>query len=129
MPIVEAAFGANGPGGLWEYHPGMENTCRRLIHEFMNPFPISRFLSARARDICLLLPRIQAGTKRGRVIRHPEYRHGLELYSLLLAATEQSLDELADWPSPRQAPRRDRGSSAPRQRQRRPAGRAKEPSS
>lgn len=88
-------------GGLWEYRPGVENLCRQLVHELMAPFPISRFLSSRVRDICMLLPRFESVGKRGRLLRHPEYNYGYELYSLWLAARGESPDALADWPYPK----------------------------
>ena len=97
---VAGALGAAGPGGLWEHEGGLEHVCRRLVHEFMAPFPVSRFLSARVRDICMLVPRLEEGQRRGRVLRHPEYRHGRELFSLWLAAQGRSPEPLDHWPQP-----------------------------
>jgi len=110
---MRADLGGDVPGELWEGQPGLEHACRNLVHGFMDPFPISRFLSARARDICMLLPRFQTNAKRGRVARHPEYHYGYELYSLWLVVQGRSQDELADWPRPRPAPA---GSRDPRPR-------------
>ncbi len=95
---IRAELGGGTPGQLWEFQSGIDHVCRNLVHEFMAPFPISRFLSARARDICMLLPRFEAGIKRGRVARHPEYQYGYELYSLWLATQGESQESLAEWP-------------------------------
>jgi poly(A) polymerase len=119
---IAAAFGDGEPAMLWEHQPGHEHICRQLIHEFMSPFSVSRFLSARTRDICQLVPRIKAGFKRGRIIRHPEYRYGYELFSLLLAATGESQDALDDWPRPRPSSKGGRRRGSPRQGGRRPKG-------
>ncbi len=107
--------------GLWDYQPGLEHVCRNLVHEFMEPFPISRFLSSRARDICMLLPRFLGSGKRSRMARHPEYPYGCELFSLWLATRGESQDILDDWPSANSRsphPPRGRRSRPPR----RPAG-------
>jgi poly(A) polymerase len=118
---LRAELGAAEDDGMWEYQPGLEHVCRSLVHEFMEPFPISRFLSSRARDICMLLPRFQGNSKRGRMARHPEYRYGYELFSLWLATRGESLDVLEDWPSPSCRAARPRGGRGPRP-PRRPTG-------
>jgi poly(A) polymerase len=124
---IASAFGDGRPEELWEHRPGQEHICRQLIHEFMAPFSVSRFLSARTRDICQLVPRIKVGFKRGRIIRHPEYRYGHELFSLLLAATGESQDALEDWPRPRPSTKGGRRRGPSRSGGRKPRGKGPRP--
>jgi len=117
---IAAALGDGGRDDLWQHQPGLEHVCRKLVHDFMDPFPVSRFLSARTRDICMLVPRIEEGQKRGRILRHPEYRYGHELFSLWLAARGEDLAPLDDWPRPKP---KSRGTE-----RRRPARKGRQPS-
>ena len=100
LPSVAEALGTNGIDELWTYELGIETECRQAIRRFFHPFPVSRFLTARVRDIILLLPKLKDGTLRKRVLRHPEYKYGRELLSLLVAVQGWDDELLQVWPQP-----------------------------
>jgi len=86
------------PGGLWEHNEGIEKTLRESVRKSYSPLPVPRVLTARARDILLLLPRFRQPAAKRRLLRHPEYRYARELYSLLSAIHGWDAAALADWP-------------------------------
>lgn len=89
------------PKRLWEHEAGLEPVCRDAVVEFMKPFPVPRFLSARARDVLLLLPRfVEADDPSRRLQRHPEYKYARELFLLWGACAGLPRQELEKWPAP-----------------------------
>lgn len=112
---------------LWDYESGIEHGCRTALHEFMMPFPLSRYFSSRMRDMLLLLPRLLTSVKREKLLRHPEYKYGRELLSLLITVKGWDASMLDPWPEidmreerkPRRT-RRRRGGASQRRRPRHP---------
>jgi len=100
FPAVAAALGPNESEPLWEYEPGMERECRTAIRDFFAPFPLSRYFTARVREIALLVPRFMQNTRRKRLLGHPEYKYGRELFSLLVTVRDWPVSLLAPWPQP-----------------------------
>ena len=98
LPAVAAALGCADTEPLWEHRAGIEIDCREAVRGFYYPFTVSRYLTARIRDIMLLLPSLARGIRRKRVMRHPEYRYGRELLSLLAQTESWGTDVLARWP-------------------------------
>jgi poly(A) polymerase len=98
LPYVVSCLGGTDVGGLWAHDPAVEHRCRAAVHEFLRPFPVSRFLSTRVRDILLLLPRFINRSRVSRLVRHPEYKYGRQLYGLLGCLCGWPEDLLADWP-------------------------------
>ncbi len=85
---------------LWSLHDGLERTCREAVVEVLYPLTVPRFLSARVRDVILLMPRFKIGRQPRRLQRHPEYKYARELFLLLVEVFGWD-KELADrWPSP-----------------------------
>ncbi len=117
LPYVVSRLGGQDLGSLWEQNAVVDHQCRALVHEFYHPFPLSRFLSARVRDILLLLPRLANRVRVSRVMAHPEYKYGRELYGLVGCVCGWPEDILAPWPPPPEShsPRR-RGRPGPRDR-------------
>lgn len=116
------------PTGLWEVRAGLERPCRDAVCDFLFPFPLPRFLSARTRDIILLLPRFLQDTGSKRLLRHPEYKYARELFLLWGHSAGVDRSTLESWPAPKpETPRHHRPESArgerpPRRRRRkRPA--------
>ncbi len=91
---------------LWEHQPGLERFCRDEILGFLQPLNVPRFLTARARDVILLLPRFRYNQKPGKLIRHPEYKYGRELFLLVAELFEWGDDIVSGWPAPDKARRR-----------------------
>jgi poly(A) polymerase len=100
LPYVVSRLGGTDLGSLWAHDPAIEHRCRAAVHDFFRPFPVSRFFSARVRDIVLLLPRFASRARLSRLVRHPEYRYGRELYGLLGHLCGWPEEALADWPVP-----------------------------
>ncbi len=105
FPAVAAELKGAPEAVLWERRPGLERPCRAAIQRFFTPFRVPRYLSARARDLILLLPRFFDGRRRARVLEHPEYKYSRELFSLLCEVRQWDEDLLQAWPPPRSAPR------------------------
>lgn len=101
FPEVEAELRDGSDTALWEGRPGLERPCRFAIQRFFEPFRIPRYLSARARDLSLLLPRFMDRRHAGRVVNHPEYKYARELFSLLCEVRDWDPDLLAAWPAPK----------------------------
>lgn len=123
LPYVVSRLGGSELGDLWAHDPPVEHHCRDAVHDFFHPFPVSRFLSSRVRDIALLLPRLASRVRLARLARHPEYKYALELYALIGRVCGWPDEGLAGWPVPVPAegpapgaerPRRPRGRRAPR---------------
>ncbi|NOY82216.1 MAG: polynucleotide adenylyltransferase PcnB [Kiritimatiellaeota bacterium] len=112
---VEAELKGPSDTVLWERRPGLEKPCRAAIQRFFAPFRVPRYLSARARDLILLLPRFFDGRRRGRVLEHPEYKYSRELFSLLCEVRRWDGDLLEGWPPPHSPP----GASGRRRNRRR----------
>jgi len=118
LPAVARNLGYAELGPLWEQQAGLERDVRMQIRAFFEPFPVSRYLTARMRDIILMLPRFAAGKRRSKLIRHPEYKYGRELFSLLAFVQEWPEDMVAAWPEPepRHSPRTTTGRKGRRSR-------------
>ncbi len=124
LPYVASRLGGKELGELWAYDPPVDHHCRDAVHDFFNPFPVSRFFSSRVRDIALLLPRFDSRTRMARLVRHPEYKYARELYALTGRVCGWPDDILAGWPlsaegleagtEPRPRPRGRRPPRAPR---------------
>ncbi len=99
LPAVEARLNPGcAAGELWPHRPGLERVCRETVTSFFSPFRVSRYFSARARDMLLLVSQFQ-GPVRGRLLCHPEYRYGRELASLVLEACGRDRSEFeSQWP-------------------------------
>jgi len=114
-PGVATALGCAETRDLCVTREGVERECRDAVRDFFRPFPVSRFFTARVRDIILMLPRLANASRRGRVMRHPDYMYGRELFSLLVAVCGLDGAPLDYWPPA--APTRSRrggGSRRPR---------------
>ena len=99
FPAVATALGCeDDPSRLWEPGEGVDAECREAIRRFFQPFTVSRFFTARVRDILLLLPRFRDPTTKGRLLRHPEYKYGRELFALLATVYQWGDECLAEWP-------------------------------
>lgn len=125
LPYVVSRLGGGDLGSLWVHEPAIEHRCRAAIHEFFQPFPVSRFFSSRVRDIVLLLPRFAGRIRMSRLARHPEYKYGRDLYGLLGHLCGWPEELLADWPPPESPGRGPGGRHRPGQGDRRapaPAG-------
>lgn len=100
LPHVTKALGATGTA-LWGHTGGLERRCRDEVVEFMKPFPVPRFLSARARDVLLLLPRFADSDQPSkRLLTHPEYKYARELFHLWGRCAGLDEKQLAVWPAP-----------------------------
>jgi poly(A) polymerase len=119
------------PGELWDPAQVEPAECRDLLNSFYWPFPVPRVLSARARDLILMLPRFADKRHPRKLLHHPEYKYARELF--LLVATVCGWPEECQecWPVPeplenedaetrRKNSRRGRRSRNGRRRQRPP---------
>jgi poly(A) polymerase len=116
FPAAAAALGCeHDPARLWEPGDGVDVECREAVRRFFQPFTVSRFFSARVRDILLLLPRFKDPASGNRLLRHPEYKYGRELFALLTTVCQWSGDTLSRWP-----PHDPALHGSPRRREQRP---------
>lgn len=106
---IAAKLGSSDPALFWEHQAGLERTCREAIAAFLQPYHLPRFLSARARDVVLMLPRFEGDQVRRKVLRHPEYRYARELFSLLCAVRGVGQDAMEHWPPAKHSPSRQTG--------------------
>ena len=97
---VTEKMGCHDLGDLWQHREGLEHECRTAIQEFFSPFPVSRYFTARVRDIIMLLPRLKSGLRKTAVMRSPEYKYGRELFSLVATVCGWHADVLDEWPAP-----------------------------
>jgi poly(A) polymerase len=125
LAYVVSRLGGTELGDLWSYDPPVELQCRDAVHDFFNPFPVSRFFSSRVRDIALLLPRFTSRVRMARLVRHPEYKYARELYALTGRVCGWPDDNLAGWPMSAESSEpgaepapRPRGRRAPRKARR-----------
>ncbi len=127
LPAAARGMGAEGLPELWHHQAGLERMCRRAIRSFFEPLPVSRYFTARVRDIILLAPRLEKGHACKRVMRHPEYKYGRELFALLVEVRKWDAGLLEPWPPPPPSQgRRPRRETRRRKRRRKPAhGRAR----
>lgn len=121
LPYVISRLGGPGDDDLWEHDPAREGGCRQHIQDFFQPFPVSRFFQARVRDMILLLPRLSQRLRLMRLARHPEYKYGRELYTLIGRVCGWPEERLQGCPQPDAAEgtspgpkKRRRGRRAPR---------------
>ena len=120
LPSVLAALNPGAaPAALWDPQPNLEQRCRQAVRGFYAPFPLSRYFSARVRDIILLLPRFRNGGHKAAVCRHPEYKYGRALFAALSHVCGWPEAGVRAWPPPPETERRSRRSQRPRGRGRR----------
>ncbi len=86
--------------GLWEHGSGLERPCRDVIANFFSPFQPPRVLSARVRDLFLLLPRFRECKRMNKLMHHPEYKYARELFLVVGKALGWPQDQLDFWPEP-----------------------------
>lgn len=109
---------------LWSHQSGLEKICRDCVADFMQPFHVPRFLSARTRDLILMLPRFfdqQSGKRK--MLRHPEYKYARQLFMVLADVFNWDADIVKRWPEPQQtrSPRDNENYRYRNNRQRRPS--------
>jgi poly(A) polymerase len=104
LGFVAEALGATELDGLWEHSAGLERPVRDTVRGLLTPLPVPKALTARARDIILMLPRFATTAHKKRLLHHADYRYARELYAL--AAKVQGWDEavLVNWPRTGHAP-------------------------
>lgn len=128
MVYAYACERLNVPAGkLWQFEPGIERCFREIVSEFFAPLVVPRVLTARTRDVLLLLPRFQSNRGRNRLIGHPDYRYARELYSILTTIHGWDPETIAHWPvmgtgHPHGRKPRRRSRRHPRGRRKSPAG-------
>ncbi len=104
LALATAAFAyarqATGarPGTLWDYTPGVERLVRDAVVDFFAPLPVPKVLSARIRDLLLLLSRFRSPNNHNRLLAHPEYRYARELYQILTIVHGWDAELIANWP-------------------------------
>lgn len=109
------------PRTLWQHDVGLERAARDAVVEFMKPFPVPRFLTARARDVLLLLPKfLNADTPSRRLQNHPEYKYARELFLAWGHCVGLEEEQRTLWPEPPDGePQRRRRGRRPRRNKRR----------
>jgi len=113
-------------GELFEYTPGIERSLKDAIFEFFAPLPLPRLLTARTRDVLLLLPRFRQTHGRNKLIGHPEFRYARELYSILTVVYGWDPAVIEGWPEMGTGhPYRNRQDRRRKSRRRRPRGNGK----
>ena len=122
LPVAAATFGKGLPEGLWEHDDKVLEPLRDLVDTFFLPLHVPRFISARASDALMNVPRFYDfnGDNRRRLLRHPEYRYSRELLSLTVTACDWDKAVLEEWPSEGTGPRRTRKRPRGRRRKKRP---------
>jgi poly(A) polymerase len=100
FPVMAKMNPDGKPGELWDPAEVEERACRDLLNDFFLPFPVPRVLSARARDLIMMLPRFVQKRQPRKLQHHPEYKYARELF-LLVATVCGWSQELQDfWPVP-----------------------------
>jgi poly(A) polymerase len=98
-PTVSHELGISFCDEDWLKKPGAGSAVREVVRKFFDPLPIPRFLSARVRELLLLLPRFASFAHKNRALHHPEYRYARELYSLLTECCGWPLETIEQWPT------------------------------
>jgi len=83
---------------LWESSITWSKECRTIINSICKPLPVSRFLSSRARDIILMQARFLNCKGKSKFMKHPEYKYGRLLFTILHKLFNWEPEILAYWP-------------------------------
>ncbi|MCM8530625.1 MAG: polynucleotide adenylyltransferase PcnB [Lentisphaeraceae bacterium] len=76
--VPESKFGDG-----WEPFDGIDLKVREAVEEFLQPYPITRLVSARVRDVLLLQRRFKILKGRNKTRRHPEFHYAWLLFNTL----------------------------------------------
>jgi len=98
LPFAAEALGVGGLDGLWEHTAGLERTVRESLRNQFAPLPTPKVLTARARDVILMLPRFYTTAHRKRLLNYQDYRYARELFSLATAVRGWPKDIIDQWP-------------------------------
>ena len=77
-------------GDGWEVFDGIDHVIRDHVEAFLMPYQVTRLVSARVRDVLLLIRRLINGRSRNKTRRHPEFHYAWLLFN--------TLAETLDWP-------------------------------
>ncbi len=77
-------------GDGWEAFDGIDLKVREAVEEFLQPYHVTRLVSARVRDVLLLQRRFKVLKGRNKTRRHPEFHYAWLLFN--------TLAETFDWP-------------------------------
>ncbi len=77
-------------GEGWEAFDGIDLKMRDAVEEFLQPYNVTRMVSARVRDVLLLQRRFRMARGLNKTRRHPEFHYAWLLFN--------TLAELLDWP-------------------------------
>lgn len=108
LPFLEAELGNGNGEPLWESGEGIDRTINGCIRELFDLYKLPRSMTAKTRDVLMLLPKLHDDTVRGRVIRHPEYPRARDLYQAFVSANGLDDELVARWP-PRRRSSKGRG--------------------
>ncbi len=88
----------HGESFFWGYGEGLGNACRDAFRRVYEPYAVPRFLQARARDVLLMLPRFVVDSPDWSLTRHPQYKYGREIVSMLAEVQEWPAEIIERWP-------------------------------
>ena len=89
--FVEKKLNPEGKfGDGWDTFDGIDLKVRDAVEEFLEPYNVTRMVSARVRDVLLLQRRFRMGRGRNKTRRHPEFHYAWLLFN--------TLADVLDWP-------------------------------
>ncbi|NQZ56027.1 MAG: polynucleotide adenylyltransferase PcnB [Lentisphaeraceae bacterium] len=77
-------------GDGWESFDGIDHIVRGHVEKFLMPYKVTLLVSARVRDVLLLMRRLVSGRSRNKTRRHPEFHYAWLLFN--------TLAETLNWP-------------------------------
>ncbi len=100
LPFVADACGTGQDlRDLWENTSGINKVVRSLTHELLEPYRVPRHTIAKICDTLLVQPKFLEGQSSKRVVNHPEYNRGRDLFQIFVQGAGLSSGLLSPWPN------------------------------
>ncbi|MCM8534372.1 MAG: polynucleotide adenylyltransferase PcnB [Lentisphaeraceae bacterium] len=84
-------------GDGWEPFDGIDLKVREAVEEFLQPYHVTRLVSARVRDVLLLQRRFKILKGRNKTRRHPEFHYAWLLFNTLAESLEWDKEITEPW--------------------------------
>jgi poly(A) polymerase len=88
----ESAFGDG-----WESSDGIDTKIKNIVEDFFKPYPVTRVVAARVRDVILLQGRFRKTSNRNKTRRHPEFHYAWLLFTTLAETLDFDEELVEPW--------------------------------
>lgn len=84
-------------GDGWETFDGIDLKVREAVEEFLQPYHVTRLVSARVRDVLLLQRRFKIMKGKNKTRRHPEFHYAWLLFNTLADSLQWPKEVTEPW--------------------------------